>query len=85
MNIGIFSVRHWILSVFVFGIGFVFQQRCVAGSSGFSATGSFVTARGNHRTTLLNDGNVLVTGGSETAPNSAELYHRSFGDLGRHR
>src|SRR5204863_8776117 len=42
----------------------------------FTATGSMVTARANHTSTLLNDGRVLIAGGdnSGVALQTAEIY-----------
>jgi len=56
----------------------------VAGT--FTATGSMITARGNHTATLLNNGQVLIAGGGLVGQAvyfaSAELYDPTLGSFG---
>src|ERR1017187_2309225 len=54
-------------------------QEVQAGS--WVTNGPMITARGDHTATLLADGNVLVTGGSEIGgdPSSTELYDPATG------
>jgi hypothetical protein len=51
---------------------------------GFKATGSMATARGSHTATLLNNGKVLVAGGTDASGNAlakAELYDPTNGSF----
>ena len=64
------------------GAGLAFVQPCQGGFGGFDNTGSMATARADHTATRLNNGLVLVAGGSGASGNllaSAELYNPSSG------
>ena len=53
----------------------------------FSPTGNLNTGRANHTATLLNNGSVLITGGShdiDDATGSAELYNPTTGTRSNH-
>ena len=62
--------------------------RAVAAAGSFTLTGSFNTARYGHTAILLQNGEVLVTGGVDVTGNptaSAELHNPNYGQMDRHR
>jgi galactose oxidase-like protein len=69
-----------LLSVSLFAIGLVAiaVTPALAGSGGFSGTGSMNVARVDHTATLLANGEVLATGGA-AGLSSAELYNPATG------
>jgi Kelch motif protein len=69
-------------SLFAIGLVATAATSALAGSGGFSATGSLNVARYGHIATLLVDGQVLVVGGVNDSTgylSSAELYNPSTG------
>ena len=50
--------------------------------SPFTLTGSMASARREHNATLLNNGNVLITGGDTAYSGTAELYNPGAGSFG---
>ena len=79
-----FGVIYSLLPVSLFTIGLIVisAMPALAGSGGFSSTGSMNVARVNHTATRLANGEVLVTGGSNATSGylaSAELYNPATG------
>src|SRR4030095_16712474 len=72
-------IAYWLLYL---GAGLVLAQPCAAAPFEFEETGSLVTARGNHTTTMLSNGKVLAAGGTNLSSGilaSAELYDVATG------
>jgi len=79
-----FGVIYSLLPVSLFTIGLIVisAMPALAGSGGFSSTGSMNVARVNHTATRLANSEVLVTGGSNATSGylaSAELYNPATG------
>jgi hypothetical protein len=77
LRFGVGSRARW--GIFLVGIGFL-ATGARADPGGFTLTGSMNTARSSHTATLLNNGQVLVTGGVDSTGAdlaSAELYDRA--------
>src|SRR5205823_6573546 len=60
-----------------------FRRCCVIAPHGFKATGSMATARASHTATLLQNGRVLVAGGTNTSGDTttAEIYDPNTGSF----
>src|SRR5215831_4537801 len=71
-------MARFIISTILFALsaGQAFAQ---SAAPSWTYTGSLNTPRARHTATLLPNGKVLVVGGSDTAPASAELYDPSTG------
>ena len=72
--------RRFAFPLLVLNVGLAVVQPCAGAPFQFEETGSLATARVGHTATMLNNGKVLVAGGSSTGTlDSAELYDPATG------